>query len=80
MKWAGILLLTLAFTAAGCVEMPMWTDTKPPPKEPTRFTPEPPEVRPEQVNDSNAHQALDALRDELDHAANEPAPEPHSDR
>ena len=53
MKRAGSLLLALALASAGCVEMPMWTDAKPPMKEPV-FTPEPPPVRPDQVNDANA--------------------------
>ncbi len=76
MKRSRSLLLALAFAATGCVELPIRPETKPAPaaKESARFTPEPPAVRPEQVNDGNARQALDGLRDELDRAADEPAP------
>ena len=76
MKRAGILLLALAFAAAGCVELPIRPPANPPPaKASVPTAPEPPPVRPEQVNDGNARQALDALRDELDRAAAaEPAP------
>jgi hypothetical protein len=76
MKRTGILLLALALTAAGCVELPKWTETKPPPaKDTTPLVPiTPPPVRPEQVNDANALQMLNALRDELDRAGNEPPP------
>jgi hypothetical protein len=76
MKRAGTLLLALALTATGCVELPKWTETKPQPpaKESTLLVPTEPPVLPEQVNDGNAHQALDALRNELDRAANDPAP------
>ncbi len=82
MKRSGSLLLALALAATGCVELPIRPETKPAPaaKEAPRFTVEPPEVRPEQVNDGNARQALDALRDELDRAGSEPAPGPRSDR
>ena len=75
MKRTGILLLALALAATGCVELPTWTETKPPAKEPAPLVPvEPPPVQADQVNDGNAAQALNALRDELDRAANEPAP------
>ena len=45
---------------------------KPPAKELTPLVAvEPPPVQPDQVNDANAKQAFDALRDELDNASNE---------
>lgn len=72
MKRTGILLLALALTA-GCVEMPMQPDVKPSAKESALLVPvEPPPVRPDQVNDADAQKTLDALRNELDRAANEP--------
>ena len=76
MKRTGSLLLALALASVGCVELPIRPETKPAPtaKESARFTPEPTAVRPEQVNDGNARQALDGLRNELDRAADEPAP------
>jgi hypothetical protein len=79
MKRAGTLLLALALTATGCVELPTWTETKPPPaKDTTPLVPlDAPPVQPEQVNDGNARQMLDALRNELDRAANEPAMRPN---
>ena len=77
MKRTGILLLALALTATGCVEIPTRTDSKPPAGESAPLVPvDPPPVRPDQVNDANAKQTLGALRDELDRAANEPMKTP----
>jgi hypothetical protein len=77
MKQTGIVLLALALTATGCVEMQTQTDVKQPLKESAPLVPvEAPPVRPDQVNDANARQSLDTLRDELDRAANEPTKAP----
>ena len=74
MKRIGILLAALALTAAGCIELPIRPEVKPPAVEAAPLVPvEPPPVQPDQVNDASAPQALNALRDELDRAANEPA-------
>jgi len=73
MKRTGILLLALALTATGCLEIPTQPDMKPPARESAPLVSvNPPPVKPEQVNDANARQSLDALRGELDRAANEP--------
>jgi hypothetical protein len=76
MKRTAILLLGLALTAAGCVELPTWTETKRPPvKESTPLVPmDPPPVAPEQVSETNAPKVLDSLREEMDRAANERTP------
>ncbi|HVS39309.1 MAG TPA: hypothetical protein VMS17_27375 [Gemmataceae bacterium] len=77
MKWAATLILALALTVTGCVELPMTMDAKPPPsRKETPPTPAEPPVLPEQVSDGNAHAALDALRRELDRAAVQPTPLP----
>jgi hypothetical protein len=76
MKWTGTILLALALTITGCVELPIRPDVKPPPSangSATLVPMAPPPVRPDQVNDGDARPALDALRGELDRAANEPA-------
>ena len=71
------LLLALTLTATGCVELPIKMETKPHPAEPPPLVPvERPPVTPDQVNDDNAPRVLSALRDELDRAADEPAPAP----
>jgi hypothetical protein len=80
MKRMGILVLGLALTTVGCVELPTWTDAKPHPvTESTPLVPmEPAPVAPEQVSDDNAPKVLNSLREELDRSANErmPAPKP----
>ncbi len=81
MNRAGTLILALALTVTGCVELPKTAEMKAPPKEakPAAVVDAPP-VLPEQVEDGNARQALDALRDELNRAAVQPAPTRNSDR
>ena len=78
MKRTGILLLGLALTAAGCVELPIRMDPKPPTApESTPAAIELPPVTAEQVNEENAPKVLTALRDELDRSTNErPVVEP----
>jgi hypothetical protein len=79
-----IMILLLVLTATGCIELPIRPDpdakfmktTKPADAKeaaPALVKEEPP-VAPEQVNDGNAPQMLNALREELDHAATEPKP------
>lgn len=74
------LLLVLVLTATGCIELPirpepdakfMKTTKTSEVKEstPAGAVREAPAVAPEQVNDANAPQMLDALREELDRAA-----------
>lgn len=78
MKRLGTLLLALALTTTGCVELPTWADTKgkhaaeAPPLVPV----EAPPVTPDQVHDDNAPRVLSALRDELDRAADQRTPAP----
>lgn len=73
MKRTGILLLALALTATGCVELPIRPDAKPPrPADAPALVPAAPPVTPEMVNDNNAPQMLRALRNEMDRAADEP--------
>jgi hypothetical protein len=80
------MLLLLVLTATGCIELPIrpdpdakymkttkTSDAKEPAQAPVK---EVPAVAPDQVSDGNAPQVLDALREELDHAANERSPEP----
>ncbi len=78
-----MMLLLLVLTATGCIELPIRpepdakfmktakpaaaTETPPAPEKET------PPVAPDQVNDANAPQMLDALREELDHAAAHPS-------
>ena len=77
MKRTGILLMALCLSAVGCVELPIRMETKPPAREAAPVVRvEAPPVRPEQVNDADAPRVLNALRDELDRAANEPATSP----
>ena len=84
-----MMLLLLVLTTTGCIELPIRPNPdakfmKEPKtaaaKAPTNQTPAPamdaPPVTPEQVNDGNAPQMLNALREEMDHAANEHATEP----
>jgi hypothetical protein len=75
MKRTGFVLLLAALGATGCIALPpQWMAGKetlpvaeaPPPPPP------PPVVQPDQVNEKNAAECLNALRDELDYAANEP--------
>ena len=73
MKRIGMLMLGLALTATGCVELPIRMDAKPrpvvesPPPAPMALPP----VAPEQVSEENATKVLRSLREELDRAANE---------
>jgi hypothetical protein len=80
------ILLLLVLTATGCIELPIRPepDAKfmktPKPADAKETTPAPvkevPPVAPEQVNDANAPQMLDALREEIDHAAAQRSSEP----
>jgi hypothetical protein len=80
------MLLLLLLTATGCIELPIRPEPnatyKKAPKTPDAkaTTPAPtmelPAVAPDQVSDGNASQVLDALREELDRAANERSTEP----
>jgi hypothetical protein len=81
------MLLLLILTATGCIELPIRPEPdakfmKPPKTSDAQVvTPTPmkeaPAVAPDQVNDGNAPQVLDALREELDHeAARSPEPKP----
>ena len=81
MKRALILLLVLS--AAGCIELPL----RPEPTATFGKAPKAPEVKviapapvmeappvsPDQVNDASAPKVLDALRQEMDRAAAQPA-------
>ena len=73
MRRIGTLLMALALTATGCVELPirMTPEGQHPAKAPPLVPAEAPPVTPEQVNDANAPRVLNALRDELDRAAAE---------
>jgi hypothetical protein len=73
MKRTITLMLGLALTATGCIELPIRMDAKPQPVVETK-TPAPmalPPVAPEQVSEENAPKVLRSLREELDRAANE---------
>jgi hypothetical protein len=80
------MLLLLVLTATGCIELPIRPEPNATYMKTTKTadaivpTPAPvkevPAVAPDQVSDGNAPQVLDALRDELDHAAGAPAPKP----
>jgi len=72
------LLLTLALTATGCVELPIKMETKGshPADPPPLVSVDRPPVTPDQVSDDNAPRVLNALRDELDRAADERTPAP----
>jgi hypothetical protein len=73
MKRFGRLILLTALAGPGCLTLPpLWKDAKPeqPAAVETNLAPPPP-VLPEQVNESNAKEMLNALREELDYAANE---------
>jgi hypothetical protein len=73
MKRFGRLMLLAALAGPGCLTLPpMWKDAKPEqPAAPEVDVAPPPPVLPEQVNESNAKEMLNALREELDYAANE---------
>jgi hypothetical protein len=77
------MLLLLVLTATGCIELPIRpepdakfmkktksADAKESAPAPVK---EAPPVAPEQVNDANAPQMLDALREEIDRAAAHPS-------
>jgi hypothetical protein len=81
-----MMLLLLVLTATGCIELPIRPEpdakfmktTKTSDVKEAKLPPvkEPPAVAPEQVNDANAPQMLDALREEMDRAAAERPSEP----
>ena len=81
-----MMLLLLVVTATGCIELPIRPEpdakfmktTKPADVKESMPTPvkEVAPVAPEQVNDANAPQMLDALREEIDHAAAQRSSEP----
>jgi hypothetical protein len=75
MKRIGRLILLAAFAGSGCMTLPpLWTEAKteqPAAVETTDVAPPPPPALPEQVNEANAKEMLNALREELDYAANE---------
>jgi hypothetical protein len=76
MKRIGRLILLAALAGSGCMTLPpLWTDAKPeqPDVVETAETTPPPPVLPEQVNEANAREMLNALRAELDYAASKPA-------
>jgi hypothetical protein len=78
-----MMLLLLVLTATGCIELPIRPEpdakfmktTKPADAKESAPMPvkEAPPVAPEQVNDANAPQMLDALREEIDRAAAHPS-------
>jgi hypothetical protein len=80
MKRFASLLLLAALAAPGCLTLPpLWTDLQSDPSvvvETDRAPLPPPPVLPEQVNEANAKEMLNALREELDYAATEPTPAP----
>jgi hypothetical protein len=65
MKRIACLLLGVALTGTGCLNV---QNVAPPPPPPP-VAPPPPPVLPGQVSDANAGQVLQALSDELDRAA-----------
>ena len=81
-----MMLLLLVVTATGCIELPIRPEpdakfmktTKPADvKEPApALVKEAPAVAPDQVNDANAPQMLDALREEIDRAATQRSSDP----
>ena len=74
MKRIGRLILLAALAGSGCMTLPpLWIEAKPeqPDVVETTATTPPPPVLPEQVNETNAKDMLNALREELDYAANE---------
>jgi hypothetical protein len=76
MKTACCLVLCAALAETGCVTLPpLWPDHKPAPAAAATPAPvPPPTVTPEQVNDANAKAMAAALQQELDYAAQPPAP------
>ncbi len=81
MKKYWYLVFLIAWTGAGCLELPKWHQEKPPapPSKPAA----PPQAKrpttlvgPEQVNEANAHKMGMRLMDELDHDSQPPEDEP----
>ena len=74
MKRIGWLMLLAALAGPGCMTLPpLWMEAKPeqPAIVETEERTPPPPVLPEQVNETNARDMLNALGEELDYAANE---------
>lgn len=67
MKIAWCCLLLAMTAGAGCVEFPLLKESAKAPPAATRKEPAP--VTADQVNEGNAYEKAEALRKELDHAA-----------
>lgn len=81
MKKCWYLVLLIAWTGAGCLELPKWHQEKPPPA-PAKPTPPPAQkgptslVAPDQVNEVNARKMGLRLWDELDRDSQSPPEDP----